>query len=143
MTAMRDTFDPIDEDDVRAFERVLGHPLPAGYRRFLLQHNGGKPANDEFEVPGRSPTGVQYFFGLDADHGYDLRWNLDVMADDLPAGVIPIGTDSGGNIVCLGIAGDRHDQVYFWIHDEAFRLILLATTFDGFVNGLAPDGTYS
>jgi cell wall assembly regulator SMI1 len=141
---MREAFGQADEEQIQSFERLVGHRLPDGYRRFLLQHNGGQPLNDEFEVPAWGVTGVQYFFGLQVDDGYDLRWNQEVVADRLPVGVIPIATDSGGNAVCLGISGEQFDRVLFWDHeDEAVCLVPLAATFEDFVNHLAPDGTYS
>lgn len=33
-----------------AFERHIGHALPAEYREFLLAHNGGRPVPDAFTL---------------------------------------------------------------------------------------------
>ena len=42
-------FGPATDADVRELEVSVG-PLPADYRAFLLEHNGGRPEPDEFAI---------------------------------------------------------------------------------------------
>src|SRR5262249_4885933 len=82
-------------DQIAAFEKHIGYPLPAAYREFLLQHNGGHPVPDVFTL--RSDRGeeediVMCFFPLrelkagpvNVDELDGLRtWPLHCAWDDL------------------------------------------------------------
>src|SRR5699024_12370459 len=38
--------------------------------------------------------------------------------DRLPEGFIPIGDDSNGNQICLGIKEPHYDHIYIWDHED-------------------------
>jgi hypothetical protein len=40
---IEDSLPPLQEAKLVEMERLIGSPLPADYRSFLLAHNGGKP----------------------------------------------------------------------------------------------------
>lgn len=63
--------------------------------------------------------------------------------------LLPIGEDPGGNIICLGIKGERHDKIYFWDHHGEIvpengeepgysNLFFVADSFDEFFFSLQP-----
>jgi hypothetical protein len=57
----------VGEADIAAFEQRCGFPLPADYRQFLLDQNGGgrvarREADEEDE--DAEPTGIVQFFSL-------------------------------------------------------------------------------
>jgi cell wall assembly regulator SMI1 len=55
---------PAEPDDVQAAEAELGFPIPAQYRAFLLEHNGGEL------VPHRQPDGSLFVpIGTEMRHG--------------------------------------------------------------------------
>jgi hypothetical protein len=60
----------------------------------------------------------------------------------LPAGVILIGGDPGGNGICLVISGERRGQIWFWDHEREpskpdwSNMDLVAPSFDAFMRGL-------
>lgn len=144
MQSIKPTFPATSKEAIDQFEASLPGPLPAAYRQFLLDFNGGKAVNDEFAVEGWGSTGIQFFFGLDTGwDAYNLDWQKDVMEDILPDGIIAIATDSGGFKVCLGVDGPGRDKIYFYDREGKLgRLVKLAPDFDTFLNGLKPGGTF-
>jgi len=60
------------------------------------------------------------------------------MASQIPPELLPIAPDPGGNLICLGIAGDVVDKVYFWDHEREghptdwSNIDLIADSFDAF-----------
>lgn len=137
-----------------AMERTLGAELPASYRQFLLEHNGGIPDPNCFIVPGdedfdgeTSERQMACFFAI-----HDQKWN-----DNTPEGslayplqeawqnfqtevpesqVIPIGKDWNGSYICLGYVGQKQGQVFFYDHDYD-TLRPLATDFPSFIEALS------
>jgi hypothetical protein len=42
----------ISAEDVAAFEKLHGIALPESYRKFLIEHNGGRPTPTVFPISG-------------------------------------------------------------------------------------------
>lgn len=49
-TPLRRSGPPLTEAQIKRFEAQLGKPLPAEYRAFLLESNGGCPANQRVPI---------------------------------------------------------------------------------------------
>jgi len=113
---MTQTYGGASDADLSAFEDELGRRLPDEYRTFLLSTNGGEPQQYN-RLAGRSagaPTvSVRWLFGLRTGDEYDLGAVRRTMTGRLPAELLPIGTDSGGNLFCLGDGG----AVFYWDRD--------------------------
>lgn len=106
----------ISDAEVAVLEGVLGQALPAKYRRFLLDNNGGLPEPDVVDVPGLpgSPTDIQVFFGLSrAIESSCLGWNRDTFRGRLDDGLLPVACDSGGNLFCLVTDGSNAGAVVY------------------------------
>src|SRR5690348_14575479 len=86
---------PLAESELARFEAMLGRTLPADYRAFLLEHNGGRPSARFPSVAGFDDTMVHVFCGIGTP--VDLEKRMRELEDDLPFGWIPIGFDPGGN----------------------------------------------
>ena len=116
MVAIEDSGRVLSEEDIEAFEVRLGYALPETYRRFLQEHNGGRPAPDVIDIDGlsRGPTDVQEFFGLDCSlETSNLDWNLGTLRDRVDERLLPIGCDSGDNIFCLSLHGPDRGSIIF------------------------------
>lgn len=149
------------EELVRAFEAYIGHPLPADYRQFILQHNGGRPEPDAFtlNIFGRDEEDVvMCFFPLrglelgkvEVEDLEELRtWPLHCAWDDLrhdlvhlyersldPA-LLPIGTDGSANYFCLVLNGPQQGAVLF-LENEMADTVQLAPSFTAFLASLRP-----
>ncbi|MBK9260029.1 MAG: SMI1/KNR4 family protein [Polyangiaceae bacterium] len=120
LEVMEDPFGTITIDAITQFESRRNLSLPDEYKRFLLTSNGGRPVPDAFDVPGwaHENSGMQAFFGVQTGNSYDLERELDVYDDRIPRDLLPIGCDSFGNIICLGIEGKRRGKIYFWDHED-------------------------
>ncbi|KGR82243.1 SMI1/KNR4 family protein [Lysinibacillus odysseyi] len=57
------------------------------------------------------------FFGF--DEGVDnLERKIQQYYDRIPASIVPIAEDYAGNLICIGISGDREGKIYFWDHEN-------------------------
>ncbi|GGK24306.1 hypothetical protein GCM10008955_17310 [Deinococcus malanensis] len=108
-----------------AFEALLGRPLPADYREFLLKHNGGYPV----VTLGEAQDGEEFMLGgflqLDPD-GMDEPYTMHLCtparreADygwGLPADALVFADDPGGNLFTLSL-DDPHHTVRFIDHES-------------------------
>ncbi|MBK9259793.1 MAG: SMI1/KNR4 family protein [Polyangiaceae bacterium] len=107
-------------DAIAQFEARRGVLLPAEYKAFLLKSNGGMPIPDVFEVPGwhGQASELLTFYGIHEDPDYSLDSNCKSYDERVPADLIPIATDSGGNNICIGWKGEREGKIYFWDHED-------------------------
>ena len=123
----------------------LGHHIPPSYKAFLADHDGGEPVRNRFTYEGDGEVErctVQVFIGVVPSPDGDLVSKAKVMAERLPAGVIVIADDPGGNHVCLDGRDGRDGPVLFWDHeyegdppDEA-NLVEIAPDLQAFLDGL-------
>jgi cell wall assembly regulator SMI1 len=111
-------------EQIESVEAELGVELPADYRRFLQQHNGGD-LEDNF-LPPDADASARYLYSAgpnDDDEIYDLATAAGFYAPDSPSDpeidpdYLPIGEDDGGNVICLKVRGEDRGAVYFWAHD--------------------------
>jgi SMI1/KNR4 family protein SUKH-1 len=137
---------PLQEEDIRSFERKHGLALPAAYKEFLLAANGGRPERDLFTIhglEGNSFGRIHVFFGLnDPVTSCNLDWNRDVLGDRIPADLLPIATTEGVGKICLCVAGSRTGELFYWDgHARAgeHNLYFLADDFASFISSLYAD----
>ncbi|MBY0241479.1 MAG: SMI1/KNR4 family protein [Burkholderiaceae bacterium] len=82
----------VSEADVADFERVIAGKLPADYRAFLLEDNGGEPENACFtllnNVGSYKESIVRYFFSTSDSPKFGLAYHYDiyVKANRIPKG---------------------------------------------------------
>ncbi len=113
---------PAEEGRLTAAEQELGLALPAEYRSFLQERNGGfletsgvfdeDVVVEEFfsagptSVPNLDQIEVMYerYAGPDSDQG-------------LPSFLIPAGADPLGNLICVSAHEADAGTVYFWDHE--------------------------
>lgn len=116
---------PLSEGEIAAFEKEIGNGLPHDYRAFLQTVNGGW-VGGALLISGSTANGepidtyLHHIGGLRAEPHMDLRNQRATYQDWLariPRDLIWIMDDSGGNAICLGVAGDARGKVYFWDHE--------------------------
>ncbi len=109
------------EASIAGLESALGHSLPPDYRAFLSTHNGGRPNPAGFRVgpPGQSYSDaeVHYFYGIGTKLS-NLEQHIEIYKGRLPAELVPIASDTCGNVIALALSGDRRGAVFFWDHEK-------------------------
>ena len=114
-------FGATSREAIAEFEARRGVLLPAEYKAFLLESNGGMPIPDVFEVPGWHGHGnaVMFFYGIHEGEKVDrLDRACQVYDERIPADLIPIAYDANGNKLCIGWKGKRKGKIYFWDHED-------------------------
>ncbi len=156
--AFADRSPPAPADQLQALEAELGCALPADYRRFLIECNGGSCGGrllyNEPLANGRPADIVLCrMYGLRSQRSFSLHHARDCYqsAGDLriPLDVLPIADDCFGNTICIGQRGTPRGRIYFWDHENepdpstwdgwvetAGNLELIAASFSQFVAGL-------
>jgi cell wall assembly regulator SMI1 len=116
---------PASPDAIRQAESRLGVTLPDDYKAFLREQNGGEPEMNFLE--GGDDIGgahVRYFLSAGPNEVEDVD-DLESTASaywgpehQLDPGVLPIGEDAFGNLICLKVSGEDYGAVYIWDHEK-------------------------
>jgi hypothetical protein len=143
----------VTDAQIQVFERSFGHPLPDSYRQFLLDVNGGRPANAncEFDLGV-----VNRLFSLDDtdEESRDLATRANRERASLPSlDLLFIGHDGFSNGILLALAGEHRGEVWFMVTGDDARpadanprvawhdrrdMRKLADTFEQFMRSLRP-----
>lgn len=136
--------EPVTDHELHAFEQQVGHPLPPGFRLFLVKYGLTAGKNDvrftNQDNPEEVETSVDVFYGFKAGYHYDIRDCWETYSEDLPGHLLPFATGSGGQFL-LSLAGDDQGTVYWWLPEygpveSTDDLEPVADSFDQFVNSL-------
>ena len=137
--------------EVEALERSIGVQLPATYRTMLIDYGGeiffGNGAiflpkePTPWDDTGDGTLDIIDFYGVGDFHTTLQSMINDLVGEQIPEWLIPIGDSTFGNQLCLAITGEERDAVYFWDHehDEGTGLYRVAPSFDAFIAMLKPD----
>lgn len=137
------TQEPLADAILEAAELILGVELPATYRALAQRYPGGYPerANDIEVRHGSSSwkSCVGVLLSLDPRHSDSVYFHLRGQGSEggLPAGVVPIADDGGGDLVCLDYrASSDEPSVVYWAHEFGGieGLVPLADTFGEFLD---------
>ena len=144
--AMLEVGPPLTDARIATLERKLAVVLPADYRMFLKQYNGGRPDPRYFPIHGldnNSFGGIQIFFELDCKiQSANIDWNYLTYMRRIPGNLFPIACDDGGNLICLSVGGSDKGAVYYWDHDNEHsppsydNVYLIAETFGEFLDSI-------
>jgi SMI1 / KNR4 family (SUKH-1) len=123
------------EKSVALFEKELGAKLPADYRDFLLECNGGACGGSV--IFKRNGPSVHHILGLRSENHLSLSWYLKLLrkgeGPPVPEDLLPIMDDPGGSPICLAWKGRNLGAVYAWSFRSTKRL---AASFSDFIKGL-------
>lgn len=137
----------LNEDILKVFEKQWGFGIPGGYRKFLLEFNGGYTEKTFFNFKNsNNGSALHGLFGIRCDSNLSL---LSYKCEDerYPTNTIPIGNDVCGNRILLSVKGADRGKVYFWDHEreadtdkgevaDYSNLTLIADSFEEFINSL-------
>lgn len=102
---------PAPPERVAELEQRLRRPLPAAYRRYLTENDGGR-LDDNHDA-------VQSVFGVGEVPDWANLWKkLDVYRGRVPEWLLPVANDEYGNLFCLSLRASDEGSVWFWDHEE-------------------------
>lgn len=145
--------------DLGAVERAIGHALPPQYREFMLIANGGTLPYS-VRLPPDSPDGqfVSFLdlYTINGDGWGSLLggWRFlpkTFIADQLPAGVLPVATDGGGSELFIDLREGTFGAVWAFVHglpdwaggDNIDRGGAVAADWQGYLDMLTVDEEYA
>ncbi|MEN3940567.1 SMI1/KNR4 family protein [Prosthecobacter sp. SYSU 5D2] len=110
---------PVEESVIMSFETFVGCKLPDSYREFLALSNGGeKPKLENFTVLETGErTMLSTLYSLAPDGKGELFDEYLALRQEIPADLISIGHDIGGNKLCLAIQGSERGKLLFYDHE--------------------------
>ena len=136
----------VEDADIGAFEATLGGNLPAGYRTFLSDTNGGEPEPNSIPHADGNIGVIRRFFSLGRGDLYDLA-RYRSAGVPLPPELLAIAEDDFGNPYAVHLETGR---MYFWERElEGYEAdsdrpsmapaLLIADSFDEFMSRVQPD----
>jgi hypothetical protein len=103
----------------------------------------------EREGRGYSESSVEWLYGIQEGGEFFNSFELHYRGSRgrMPPNIIPIGSDPGGNQICISVSGPDQGHVYFWDHEKEAdpddneepgydNLYFVAHSFSDFLNGL-------
>ena len=100
------TFPADTSGKVVALEELLGARLPEDYRNYLRRQDGGA-------LEGYNNHGIEIICGVGEVPKWSSLWHLlSTQGDVIPAGFIPVGSDAGGGLFLLAVAGADRSSVW-------------------------------
>jgi hypothetical protein len=110
------------EQDIKELEQQIGFALPADYRQFLLDNNGGEVTNQTFFVRHLDQEVLMdVFYGITSRYSRSLTlifW-LKKYKGEIGESELVIGRDPGGHKLLYVTAG-TDKGVYYWDTNHFF-----------------------
>ncbi len=127
-------------------EMMLGGALPADYRGFLLQTNGG--FSNEYEIdfphwiyPKDETLGVMTWGGIEPEKPFfDMVRSINAIKSSVPAGLLPIAEATSNHLFLLSVRPQDREAVYAYNPelDGDKSLVRVSDTFTSFCGKLRP-----
>jgi hypothetical protein len=125
-----------------SFQAQIGVKLPDPYKEFYLffgpiEFNSQVKVEclDVVQFAGNSnKVDVNYFMDLCEDPDCGIISEMKSRPDEDWTKVIPICESIAGDLICLGIAQNNFNKVYYWYHEGLENnLFLIANSFEDFI----------
>ncbi|MEG0416678.1 MAG: SMI1/KNR4 family protein [Erysipelothrix sp.] len=124
-----------DLSNVESFEAKYNIKLPEQYRTFLSRYNGGFTPETTFKIRKVS-SDIKGFYGIGVNvENLDFSFleKIHVLKEYLEVGFLPIGTNSFGDYILIGLNDSNHGKVFFTYHDRPKGYTEISVDFEHFV----------
>ena len=121
-------------EDIKDFEDKYKFKFPEQYKKFLIAYNGGETPDSEFRI-NKIHSDISGFFGLgkaDENYNYSQFEKIGHFQGFLEDSVIPIGENTFGDYILLGIGEENNGKVFYRYHDKPKKDIVLTGDFIAF-----------
>jgi len=123
------------ERDIKNIQNQYDFEFPEQYNNFLLKYNGGKTPETSFRI-NKISSDIKGLYGVaKADQFYNYNFYLDkpFFLNFLADGFVPIGHNSFGDFILIGIGENNMGKIFFYYHDKAGKYIELTQNFIQFI----------
>lgn len=150
------SFEKIPEGSFEKAEQLIGVSFPRPLYELVKNNDTGRPKDDELKIlmPGGDRTDINAFGGF---LSFNPRCSENMLGeyfnrpDHFPQDerFVPFGLTGNGDYFLFFYKSGKSDpqpQVYYWAHEYSDidgGLVLLANSFEEFLDLLKPDGYYS
>jgi len=110
-------------DKLRSKLNKIDIKVSEKYLDFLKQNGGGQPLKESFIDTTGKEIFINCFWGISDNLSLDLYHFVVTLLGIVPKGLMPIGTDGIGNIICIGIEKQNLDKVYIWWENEGQEIV--------------------
>lgn len=125
---------PLTQQEIQAFEAHFGYALPADYREFLLQTNGGFPDPSSFVFGNGLRATVREFEPLPTPETWAAK---KVFFDFTPRGCLTIARSTRGILsFVIDPASPGYGVVMIWMGRPGKIMEFVAKSFDAFLSKL-------
>lgn len=126
--------------ELDAVEQILMVAFPQDYRECVSRYYGAWPDRTDFTYIDSERGLVTTCLGrlispLSGDR-YNIMSMLEMLAEQLPPGIIPIGEDGSGNYICFDFRKQGDDpRIVLWHHekDSETSILPVAESFTEFL----------
>jgi len=85
----------MSDEEIAAFERMVGHLLPQGIKIFFSKYDGAEPATNIFNIGETNDSGVNKFIPM-----HKMLAEM-FYVENMPQYAFPIAWTEGGNYVII------------------------------------------
>lgn len=124
------------EKCIYEFEIKYNFTFPDSYKKLLNKYNGGDTPDTSFKI-NKISSDLLGFFGFSKAReslNYALLENMKIIEGYVSNGVIPIGMNSFGDMILIGITENNNDNIFFVYHDRKSKYILLSEKLCDFIS---------
>ncbi|AQY50278.1 SMI1/KNR4 family protein [Listeria sp. FSL L7-1582] len=141
-------FGTLSMQEIIRLEKEMQLKFPEDYKQFLVNKNGGVPAENYLSmiIPSNGEEIVLgALLGVNENDNFDLESWYKEYGDELMESALIIGTEYGSGLFILICEGDQ-EGIYFWDNGQELEgssdeenVYKLATPFSTFISGLKPE----
>ncbi|MFI3212223.1 MAG: SMI1/KNR4 family protein [Eubacteriales bacterium] len=124
------------EENIKEFEGKYNFTFPDQYKYFLLEYNGGLTPKTNFKI-NKVSSDIEGLYGFcleNKSYNYNKFEKIISFENWLNDYVLPIGENSFGDYIMIGVGQENKGKVYFYYHDRPKKYIELTDDFITFVS---------
>ena len=105
-------------NEIMKIEKENDISLPLEYKKFICKYNGGRTPDTHFKI-NRISSDICAFYGV-GEVKYSLS-KID-LSEWIEKNAFPIAYDIYGNHIVIGLRAGKTGKIYFYDHEEGYRL---------------------
>jgi hypothetical protein len=142
----------VDFNLIKKAEDFFDVEFPESFKKIIFTFNAGEPNKDSFDTDVTTGETFSKLLSINEGDPGNIFEVFEMIKDKLYDRIIPIGSDPGGNFICLDYRYDKlNPSVVFWHHEisldqlkkdedipsyELYEILQVSDNFSNFINNL-------